>query len=115
MKSYLYLVGVVLSEVFGTTMLNLSEGFNYILPTAGVAVGFGLSFFFLGLALKEIPLSVAYCIWAGLGTIGAGLIGVLIFNEGLSSLNVMGLIIIVTGVVLINLSRRYKRTEPVQD
>lgn len=111
MKSYLHLAGAVLCEVFGTTMLNISEGFSYLLPTLGVAVGFGFSFFFLGLALKTIPLSIAYCIWAGLGTIGAGLIGIFIFNEGLSGLNIVGLLIIITGVFLINLSRRNKKSD----
>ena len=42
---WLFLAGAVLSEVFASSMLKLSEGFSKPLPTVGVAVGFIVSFY----------------------------------------------------------------------
>ena len=67
---------------------------------------FGLSFTFLIGALKTIPLSIAYSVWAGLGTAGAGLIGVFIFNEHLSAVNILGLCVIILGVIVMNISKK---------
>ncbi|MBR3063659.1 MAG: QacE family quaternary ammonium compound efflux SMR transporter, partial [Exiguobacterium sp.] len=55
--------------------------------------------------LKTIPLSIAYSIWAGLGTVGTGLIGVFIYGEVLSALNGIGLLLIVLGVIVMNQRR----------
>lgn len=104
MKYYLYLLAAIIFEVIGTTMLKLSQGFNHLMPTIGVIIGFGLSFTLIIFALKAIPLSLAYSIWAGLGTAGTGVVGVMVFNEALSGLNIVGLIIIIIGVVIMNLS-----------
>ncbi len=105
MKEYFYLLCAIIFEVIGTTMLKLSDGFSNLAPSIGVIVGFGISFTFLMFALQMIPLSLAYSIWAGLGTAGTGLISIIIFNEILSSINVIGLIII-TGVVIMNMSTK---------
>jgi multidrug resistance protein EbrB len=66
MKSVVYLSLAILSEVFGSTMLKLTDGFTNTLPIIGVVIGFLFSFSFLSLALKSIPLSSAYATWSGL-------------------------------------------------
>ncbi len=103
MKEYFYLMCAIVFEVIGTTMLKLSDGFSNLAPSIGVIVGFGISFTFMMFALQMIPLSLAYSIWAGLGTAGTGLISVIVFSEFLSGINIIGLIIIITGVVIMNL------------
>lgn len=102
MRSYIYLLSAVLFEVIGTTLLKVSDGFTNILPSLGVIVFFGLSFMFLIQSLKKIALSFAYSIWAGLGTAGAGLSGVLFFDEILSLINIVGFVIIIAGVIVMN-------------
>lgn len=104
MRNYIYLGGAIIFEVTGTTMLNLSEGFSNLLPTIAMAICFALSFTSLIFALKAIPLSLAYSIWAGLGTAGAGMIGIFLFDETLSPVNIIGLLVIIVGVVIMNMS-----------
>lgn len=104
MKGYFYLMYAIVFEVIGTTMLKLSDGFSNLAPSIGVIAGFGISFTFMIFALQMIPLSLAYSIWAGLGTAGTGIISVIVFNEVLSTLNIIGLTIIITGVVIMNMS-----------
>lgn len=110
MKAALFLLGAIIFEVTGTTMLNLSNGFTNIIPTVIMLICFGISFTFLISALKTIPLSIAYSIWAGLGTAGAGMIGVFLFNEKLSPINVLGLCVIILGVVVMNISKKEEET-----
>lgn len=75
MKGYSYLVISVVAEVFGTAMLNLTEGFTVFLPSLGVIIGYGIAFYYLSLCLKTISLSLAYAIWSGSGTALTALIG----------------------------------------
>lgn len=102
--AWVFLGGAIALEVFGTVMLKVSDGFTKWLPAVGVVVGYVLSFFLLALALRSIGLSTAYAIWAGIGTVGAVLAGVLIFGERLPLLAVAGIGLVVIGVVLLNLA-----------
>ena len=101
--SMLVLFLAIASEVVGTVALKASEGFARLGPTMLVVVGYGLTFYLLGLALKQIPLGVAYAIWSGLGTAGAVLDGVLLWRESLNLAGVVGIALIVAGVVVLNL------------
>lgn len=105
MRNVWLLTLAILFEVFGTTMLKLSEGFTVLFPSLGVVIGFLASFIFLGLSLKGLPLSTAYAIWAGLGTALTATVGVLFFNEGIAVLKVLALLLIIAGVVILNQSR----------
>jgi small multidrug resistance pump len=99
----LILLLAIVSEVGGTVALKASEGFARLGPTLLVVVGYVLTFYFLGLALKQIPLGVAYAIWSGLGTAGAVLAGVLLWRESLSPAGVVGIALIAAGVLIVNL------------
>ncbi|WP_233589651.1 multidrug efflux SMR transporter [Exiguobacterium sp. SH0S7] len=89
-------------EVLGTSMLKLSDGFTNLLPSVILLASIAVSFTLMGFVLKTIPLSIAYSVWAGLGTVATGLIGVFVYGEVLSTLNSIGLIVIVLGVVVMN-------------
>lgn len=75
-------------------------------------ISYGLSFTIFVFALKTISLSIGYSIWAGLGTVGAALVGMFLFDETLSVLNMVGLVVIVAGVVIMNMKPK-KEVETV--
>ncbi len=102
-SSMLILVLAIMSEVVGTVALKASEGFARLGPNVLVVVGYGLSFYLLALALKQMPLGVAYAIWSGLGTAGAVVAGILLWRESLSLAGVVGMVLIIVGVILLNL------------
>lgn len=104
MQGYVYLMLSIIFEVIGSACLKMSEGFTNVVPSLLLIVFYGLSFSIFVLALKTISLSVGYSIWSGLGTAGAALVGVLLFNEVMTTLNLFGLVVIIVGVVLINRS-----------
>lgn len=113
MKYYVYLGLAICSEVFGTTMLKLSEGFTNLLPSLGVIVGFGIAFVSLGLSLKKIPISIAYAIWSGIGTAATAVIGILTWNEPFNFSIFIGLVLIIGGVILLNHSKPGQQEEKV--
>ncbi len=110
MKGYNYLAISIVGEVFATTMLKLSKGFTVFFPSLFVVAGYLLSFYFLALCLKSIPLSIAYAIWAGAGTALVALIGVLIWGEVPSVVKLFGIVLIIGGVVMLNAPRKITET-----
>ncbi|OCA81314.1 DMT family transporter [Pseudobacillus wudalianchiensis] len=104
MKGMLFLTLAILLEIFGSTMLKLSDGFTNLVPSIGVAVGFLSAFTLFSFALKSIPLSVAYAIWSGAGTALTAIIGVLVFGESFGALKISGLFLIIFGITLLNAS-----------
>lgn len=100
---YLYLVLAVAAETIGTTALQASQQFTRIGPTLITVLAYTTAFFFLGLALKNIPVGVAYAIWSGLGIVLIAAIGYLVFGQRLDLPAVLGLAMIIGGIVVIQL------------
>ena len=66
------------------------------------AVPIALSFVNMGLlafAMRDLPASTAYAIWTGLGAVGVGICGALLFGEKLSMAQIGFMGMIVLGVV----------------
>jgi multidrug transporter EmrE-like cation transporter len=62
---------------------------------------------FLGLCLKLLPLGTSYAIWAGVGTAAAAIGSLVLFNEKLSLLAIIGILVIIVGVVLVTLATEH--------
>ena len=92
--SYLYLAIAILAEVIGTSALKAAEGFTRPLPSLVVAVGYGTAFYFLSLALKVIPVGIAYAIWSGVGVALITLIGWVMFKQRLDAPALAGVVVI---------------------
>jgi small multidrug resistance pump len=97
------LLGAIGFEVVGTTLLQASQQFTRPWPTAGLAVCYGLAFYLLTIALKQMPVGLAYAIWSGLGVVAIYAIGLVVFKQKLDAPALIGLSMIVCGVVVINL------------
>ena len=102
MKGYLFLTLSIISEVFATTMLKLSDGFTVLGPSLAVALGYGISFYSLSLCLKTMPLSLAYAIWSGVGTALTVMVGIIMWNDIFNLYSAIGIALIIGGVILLN-------------
>lgn len=102
MKTFVILFFAILSEVIATSSLKYSEGFTKPIPSVVVAVGYGLSFYLLSIALKTMPIGVAYAIWSGVGLVLTVIAGIILWRETLDWARVTGIILILAGIVLIN-------------
>jgi small multidrug resistance pump len=102
---WFYLIVAIVAEVSGTTSMKLSAGFTKPLPSVLIFVFYGLSLTFLTLALRVLPVGMSYAIWSALGTALITAIGVLWFGEGMSTLKVISLILIIAGIVGLHFSQ----------
>ena len=103
--TYATLLTSIVLEVIGTTFLQRSEQFTRLVPTLLMGLCYAASFYFLSHALRTMPLGIAYAIWSGLGIVLVSLIGLLAFGQKLDLAAMIGLGLIVSGVVVVNLKR----------
>ncbi|UII54580.1 multidrug efflux SMR transporter [Cytobacillus spongiae] len=103
--SWILLVLAGLMEIGGVIFLKLSEGFSKIKPTIIFILFMGFSFILLSISLKEIPISVGYGIWTGIGAAGSVLLGMVIFKEPKDARKlalVGGIIVCIVGLKLVS-------------
>jgi small multidrug resistance pump len=99
---YLYLAIAIISEVIGSSFLNASSQFTKLIPSTIVIVAYVAAFYFFALALKYIPLGVAYAIWGGLGIVLTCIVSVVVFKSKFDLPAVIGIVLIVSGVIVLN-------------
>ena len=103
MKSYAYLLIAIVCEVLGTTALKESDGFSRLWPSIIVVLEYTASFYLLSLTLKTNPTAVGYAIWSGAGTALISLISWLYLGQALDKAAMIGIFLIVSGVLVINI------------
>lgn len=97
--AWLYLMVAGVFEIIWAIGLKYSEGFSRLYPSLVTCIGMILSLIFLSLALKEIPLGTAYAIWTGIGTVGAVILGIVLFHEPLDMIRIVCILLIIGGIV----------------
>lgn len=100
---WLYLFLAITAEIIGSSAVKHSDGFTKAGPAAFGLISFGIALYFLALALRVLPLGIAYAIWAGVGIVLITLVGWLFFAERIDLPALVGIALIVTGVCVINL------------
>ena len=103
MNKWLILGAAIVAETIATAALKSSEGFTKLIPSAVVIIGYGIAFYFLSITLRSIPVGIAYAIWAGVGIVLTAMIGFFVFQQRLDAAAMIGIGLIVSGVVVINL------------
>ena len=100
---YVFLLIAIVAEVIATSALNASNQFTKWLPSLITVVGYGAAFYFLSLALRSMPVAVAYAIWSGLGIVLVAIVGILFFRQVPDLPALIGMGLIITGVLVMNL------------
>ncbi len=108
--AWIYLGLAILFEVAGTTSLKMSEGFTQLLPSLVIFPAYGISIALLALAVKEMPISVAYAVWAAAGTALIAAIGMLWFREPATPAKLVFIGVIIVGVIGLHFSDSVART-----
>ncbi|MGM0837788.1 MAG: DMT family transporter [Bacillota bacterium] len=97
--AWIYLTIAGFCEIGAVFSLKKAEGFKRPLPSVLFIVIGMMSFYFLSLSLKEIPMGTAYAIWTGIGSAGSVLLGMFLFKESKSIIRMLLLSMIIIGVV----------------
>jgi small multidrug resistance pump len=104
--NWLYLSIAIVAEVIATSALKAADGFTRLGPSLIVIVGYGIAFYFLSLALRGIPVGIAYAVWSGVGIVLISVIGWLAFGQTLDAAAVVGIGLIMAGVIVLNVFTR---------
>lgn len=100
---YMYLSLAIIGEVIAINALKASNEFSKLLPVTIGIVGYICTFYFLVLALRVIPIGIAYAIWAGAGIIIIAATGYFIHEQVLDFPALIGISLIILGVAVIQL------------
>jgi quaternary ammonium compound-resistance protein SugE len=98
MSAWIYLFIAGLTEIGWAIGLKVSEGWTRFWPsviTLGLII---VSYFFLSLALKSLPLGTAYAVWTGIGAIGTAMAGMMYFHEPRTALRIFCIVLILAGI-----------------
>jgi small multidrug resistance pump len=91
-------------EVAATSALGRTNGFRRPGWTSLVLAGYAISIGLLALVVRQIPVSVAYAVWSGLGTAAIAIVGATFLGESMTLAKGTAIAMIAAGVVLLNLS-----------
>ena len=95
---WIYLLVAGILEIAWAVAMKMSNGFTEPLPSIVAGIGYLASAIFLTIALKQLPLGIAYAIWTGMGIIGTTLIGVFLFHNNFSGLQIVCVMLILIGI-----------------
>lgn len=97
--SWIYLIIAGVLEVAWAIGLKYTEGWTRLYPSLVTATLMIASFYFLSLAVKVLPIGTAYAVWTGIGTVGAAVLGIIIFDETAEVGKILCIVLIVTGII----------------
>ena len=103
MVHYFYLFISILFEVIATTALTSAAARVSVINFSITITGYGVSFYFMFLCLKVIPLGVLYAVWSGVGVVLVVLAGFIVFHQTIDFAAMAGIFLIISGVVVINM------------
>jgi len=102
--SWIYLTIAGLLEIGWAVGLKYTEGFSKLIPSALTITAMIGSMFFLGKALKVLPIGTAYGVWVGIGTVGAAIFGMILFNEAATIPRLIFLSLLIISIIGLKLT-----------
>jgi small multidrug resistance pump len=101
--SYLFLALAVFLGVTSNSFAKSAEGFTLLIPSVITAITIVLCMYALSMVMKSIPMGITYASFAGLTILATVAVGVIRFNQIPNFYSIIGLILIITGVLMVNL------------
>ena len=97
--AWILLVIAGLLEIVWAVSMKASHGFTKLHFAAITLIAAALSFWLLGLAMRQLPVGTAYAVWTGIGVVGAAILGIALFGESLSIVRIGCIALIVIGIL----------------
>ena len=102
--AWIYLFVAGLFETAWAIGLKYSAGFTKLGPSVLTIVAMIVSLYLLALALRTLPIGTGYAVWTGIGTVGAALLGIFLFNESREIPRIFCILLIVAGIIGLKLT-----------
>ncbi len=98
---------LVLAGLFETCWaigLKYADGFRRPGPSAWVVCTLAISMFLLAWAARTLPIGTAYAVWTGIGALGAGILGIVLFREPASPARLVFLALLIVSILGLKLT-----------
>jgi quaternary ammonium compound-resistance protein SugE len=102
--SWIHLVIAGVLEIAWAIGLKYTEGWTRLWPSVITGLLMIASFYFLSLAVKTLPIGTAYAVWTGIGTVGAAVLGMILFDEPRDAIRVACIFLIIAGIAGLKLT-----------
>ena len=101
--SYLFLALAVVLGVTSNSFAKSADGFTLLFPSIITGITIVLCMYALSMVMKNIPMGITYASFAGLTIISTVVVGIIRFNQMPNLYSIIGLLLIITGVLMVNL------------
>ena len=101
--AYIILLIAVILGTASNSFAKSAQGFTLLIPSIITAVTIVGCMYTLSLVMKSIPVGITYASFAGLCIIATAAVGVIKFNQVPNFFTIIGLILIISGVLIVNL------------
>ncbi|MHB8905975.1 MAG: DMT family transporter [Melioribacteraceae bacterium] len=102
--AWIYILIASVFEISWAVGLKYSEGFTHLKASVFTVIAMILSYIFLSLGAKNIPIGTAYAVWTGIGAVGTAVYGILFFDEPRDLLRIAFIFLIVIGIIGLRLT-----------
>lgn len=102
--SWMYLLIAGVFEMGWAIGLKYTQGFSQLVPSIVTLASMAASLVFLSLALRHLPIGIAYAVWTGIGIVGTAVAGIFLFHESTTPWQVLSLVLIIAGIVGLRLT-----------
>ncbi|HEJ7121861.1 spermidine export protein MdtJ [Serratia marcescens] len=102
LQPWLFLFVAIAAEVTGVTVMKFVSGSGSVTAFIFMYATIGLSFYFLAMAVKDLPIALAYATWETIGLITIAFIGFCFFTESMGIYKLSGMAVLIAGVVMVN-------------
>ena len=105
--AWLFLLIAAGFEVTFAMGMKYAEGFTRLWPSLITVVAAIGGIYFLTLALRELPVSIAYPIWTAIGSLGTVFLGFALLGESLTLVQIGGMLLVIGGVTMLELGGKH--------
>ena len=103
LTGYIVLIIAVILGTAANSFAKSAQGFTILIPSILTAITIVGCMYALSIVMKTIPVGITYASFAGLCIIATTLIGMFKFNQTPDLFTIIGLALIISGVLIVNL------------
>ena len=101
--AFLILILAVILGTAANSFAKSANGFTLLVPSLITAITIIGCMFTLSIVMKTIPVGITYASFAGLCIVATSIVGIYKFNQVPDLFTIIGLILIISGVLIVNL------------
>ena len=102
LSGYIFLILATLTGITSNSFLKTTEGFTKLGPTLFCVANMFVCIFCLSKAMSVIPIGFTYATYGALTITAVTLFGILKYNQTPNLYGIVGLVLIISGVMLLN-------------